>query len=81
MVPKLVQQMGGGDAWAMIYSINLGSHLVDVSPLSTLGAMCIAAAGPEIDRHILFRHLMLWGLSMSIVGAVASYIFFGTGLL
>jgi len=81
MVPKLVQQMGGGDAWAMIYSINLGSHLVDVSPLSTLGAMCIAAAGPEIGRHILFRHLMLWGLSMSIVGAVASYIFFGTGLL
>jgi len=63
MVPKLVQQMGGGDAWAMIYSINLGSHLVDVSPLSTLGAMCIAAAGPEIGRHILFRHLMLWGLS------------------
>lgn len=81
MVPKLVQQMGGGDAFAIVSSINLGSHLVDVSPLSTLGAMCIAAAGPEVDRQILFRQLMLWGLSMSVVGAIASYLLFGTHLL
>ena len=81
MVPKLVQQMGGGDPFAIVSSINLGSHLVDVSPLSTLGAMCIAAAGPEVDRQILFRQLMLWGLSMSVVGAIASYLLFGTHLL
>lgn len=81
MVPNLVQQIGGGDPIAIVSSINLGSHLVDVSPLSTIGAMCIAAAGAEVDRHKLFRQLMLWGLSMSMVGALASFLLFGTHLL
>ncbi len=81
MVPKLIAQMGGGDALGMISSINLGSHLVDVSPLSTIGAMCIAAAGAGVDRQKLFGDLMLWGLSMTLVGAVASYLLFGGWLL
>ncbi len=81
MAPKLVAQLGGGDVIAIISSINLGSHLVDVSPLSTIGAMCIAAAGAEVDKRELFRKLMIWGLSMSVAGAVASYLFFGGWLL
>lgn len=81
MVPKLIAEMGGGDALGIISSINLGSHLVDVSPLSTIGAMCIAAAGAGVDRQKLFGDLMLWGLSMTLVGAVASYILFGGWLL
>ncbi len=81
MVPKLIAQMGGGDAVGIISSINLGSHLVDVSPLSTIGAMCIAAAGAGVDRQKLFRDLMLWGMSMAVVGALASYVFFGGWLL
>src|SRR5262245_7685866 len=39
-VPGLIQRMGGGDAMAIISSINSGGHLVDVSPPSTLGALC-----------------------------------------
>ena len=81
MAPKLVAQLGGGDVISIISSINLGSHLVDVSPLSTIGAMCIAAAGAEVDKQDLFRKLMIWGLSMSVVGAFASYLFFGGWLL
>ncbi len=81
MAPKLVSQVGGGDVIAVLSSINLGSHLVDVSPLSTIGAMCVAAAGASVDRERLFRQLLIWGLSMSLVGALASLIFFGTGLL
>ena len=65
----------------IISSINLGSHLVDVSPLSTIGAMCIAAAGAGVDRQKLFRDLMLWGMSMAVVGALASYVLFGGWLL
>ena len=47
MVPSLVQQLGGGDPLAVALSINVGSSLVDVSPLSTLGALCIAAVRSE----------------------------------
>ena len=42
MVPGLVRQVGGGDPLAVTLSINVGSALVDVSPLSTLGALCVA---------------------------------------
>ncbi len=69
-VPGLVQQVGGGDPLAVALSINVGASIVDVSPLSTLGALCVAAiADPESSRD-LFRKLMIWGLSMSVVGAV-----------
>jgi di/tricarboxylate transporter len=68
-VPKLVAQVGGGDPLAVALSINVGSSLVDVSPLSTLGALCVAAAAPE-DAGKLFRQLLGFGLSMIVVGAL-----------
>lgn len=77
MAKKLVGQMGGGDIGAIVSSINLGSHLVDVSPLSTIGAMCISAAGQGVDRDRLFRQLFAWGLAMAFVGAGASWLLFG----
>ena len=76
-VPGLIAKMGGGDALAIASSINVGAHLVDVSPLSTLGALCIAAAPATEDRNALFRKLLLWGLSMSVVGAGVCYVLFG----
>ena len=42
-VPGLVRELGGGDPLAIALSINVGASLVDVSPLSTLGALCVAA--------------------------------------
>jgi di/tricarboxylate transporter len=76
-VPGLVAKLGGGDPLMIAYSINVGSHLVDVSPLSTLGALCLAAAPPEEDRPRLFRQLMAWGWSMALVGALVCQLFFG----
>ncbi|MDF2929355.1 SLC13 family permease [Anaerospora sp.] len=77
MVPGLIKEVGGGNPIAMISSINIGAHLVDTSPLSTLGALCIACAGEHEDKAKLFRNLLIWGLSMSVVGAIVCYIFFG----
>ncbi|MDR3348481.1 MAG: hypothetical protein LBO03_02550 [Acidaminococcales bacterium] len=77
MVPGLIKEIGGGDPIAIISTIDVGSHLVDTSPLSTLGALCIACAGADEDKAKLFRKLLIWGLSMSIVGAVVCYLFFG----
>ncbi len=76
LVPDLIDKLGGGNPTAMIAAINVGSHLVDVSPLSTLGALCIANAGSHEDKNRLFRNLLFYGLSMSLVGALVSFLFF-----
>ncbi len=76
-VPGLIAKLGGGNALMIAYSINVGSHLVDVSPLSTVGALCIAGASSRENRTLLFRKLMAWGWSMAVVGAVVCQVFFG----
>jgi hypothetical protein len=77
LVPGLAKAVPGADVIAMISSINIGSHLVDTSPLSTLGALCIACAAVHEDKQKLFKNLLIWGLSMSVVGAVSCLLFFG----
>jgi di/tricarboxylate transporter len=70
IAPKLAQQIGGGDPLAVALSINVGSALVDVSPLSTLGALCVATINDPAASHTLFRQLLVWGLAMSVVAAL-----------
>jgi di/tricarboxylate transporter len=69
-IPGLVAQLGGGDPLEIALSINVGAALVDVSPLSTLGALCIAALPRGTDPQPLFRALLTWGMAMTVVGAV-----------
>ena len=76
MVPSLALQLGGADALAIALSMAVGSHLVDVSPLSTIGALCIASA-TGADSRRLFNQLLAWGLSMTVVGALFCYLVFG----
>lgn len=75
--PGLVQQVGGGDPLAVALSINVGSSLVDVSPLSTIGAICVAALSHPAAARELFRRMLLWGLSMILVGALLSQLLAG----
>jgi di/tricarboxylate transporter len=75
MAPRLVEQVGGGDPLAVALSINVGASLVDVSPLSTLGALCVAAIADPPAARDLFRKLMIWGLAMTIVGALLCQVF------
>jgi Na+/H+ antiporter NhaD/arsenite permease-like protein len=76
-VPGLVAKLGGGNPLAIASSILIGGHLVDVSPLSTIGALCIASAPASADRRLLFNQVLAWGLSMSVVGAIGCYLAFG----
>lgn len=69
MVPGVIAKMGGGDPASLITSICVGSHLVDTSPLSLFGALCLATAASTVDKGKLFRNLLIWGLSMSVVAA------------
>lgn len=75
-IPGLVERLGGGDPLAIAASMSVASHLVDVSPLSTIGALCMAALPPTEDSRALFNKLLAWGLSMSVVGAIACYLMF-----
>lgn len=74
---KLTTQLGGGDPLAIALSINVGSSIVDVSPLSTLGALCIATVSEPSAAKVLFRQLLFWGFAMTIVGALFSQLFAG----
>ncbi|MES2524517.1 MAG: SLC13 family permease [Gemmatimonadota bacterium] len=69
-VPGLVTKLGGGNPLEIALSINVGAALVDVSPLSTIGALCIAAVPPGYDTKVLFRQLLLWGFAMTVVAAL-----------
>ena len=73
----LVAKVGGGNPLAVALSINVGSALVDVSPLSTLGALCLATVTEPRAASRLFRQLMIWGLSMTVVGALLCQLFAG----
>jgi di/tricarboxylate transporter len=74
-VPGLVQKLGGGDPLQIALSINVGAAIVDVSPLSTIGALCLAALPAGADAPAIFRKLLLWGFSMVIVGALFCQLF------
>jgi di/tricarboxylate transporter len=75
-VPGLVERLGGGDALAIASAMNVGGHLVDLSPLSTIGALCLAALPPTADVRKVFNQLLAWGLSMTVVGAAICWLLF-----
>jgi di/tricarboxylate transporter len=75
-VNDLVKNIGGGNPLAIVSSMIVGGHVVDVSPLSTLGALCLAAAPPGTDTRKLFNQLLAWGVSMTFVAAAVCWVIF-----
>ena len=75
MVPGLAEQLGGASPLAIASAMNIGGHLVDVSPLSTIGALCVAGS-PVEDSRSLFNKLLAWGLSMCVVGSLLCWLLF-----
>jgi di/tricarboxylate transporter len=74
--PGIVENLGGGSVLGVASTMNIAGHLVDVSPLSTIGALCIASVpAGEMSRR-LFNQLLAWGMSMTVVGAVICWVLF-----
>jgi di/tricarboxylate transporter len=74
-IPSLIENLGGGNPLAIALSINVGSSLVDVSPISTIGAICLAGvADPTKSRQVFFQ-LLTWGLAMTVVGGILCQLF------
>lgn len=76
-VRGVVEQLGGGDPLAVALSINVGASLVDVSPLSTIGALCVSAVIDPTQSRRVFYQLLAWGFSMTLVGALLCQLFAG----
>jgi Na+/H+ antiporter NhaD/arsenite permease-like protein len=76
MVPGLAAALPGASPIAIATSMNVGGHLVDVSPLSTIGALCLAGVASADESRDLFNKLLAWGLSMAAVGAVLCFVLF-----
>ena len=74
-MPGLIARLGG-DAFGVATSMNVGAHLVDMSPLSTTGAMCIAGIADPAQVRPTYNKLLAWGLSMTIIGALGCWLFF-----
>jgi di/tricarboxylate transporter len=76
-VPGLAARLGGLDPLMLASAMAVGASLVDLSPLSTTGALCLAALPEGADARRLFNQLLAWGLSMTLVGAVVCWVMFG----
>jgi di/tricarboxylate transporter len=78
MAPLLLVQIGApaSGLMALVSTIVVAGHLTDMSPLSTTGAVFISGAPDHIDRKPVYKGMMIWGFSMSVVGAVLCWVLF-----
>ena len=76
-VPGLVERLGAGDPLTIAAAMNVGAHLVDMSPISTTGAICVAAIVTADEVRPTYNKLLAWGLSMTVVGAILCWFLFG----
>jgi len=74
--PGIVENLGGGSVLGIASTMNVAGHLVDVSPLSTIGALCIASVPAGDMSRRLFNQLLAWGMSMTVVGAAICWLLF-----
>lgn len=81
LVPGLAEKMGLTNQIDMVIAIAVGSHMVDVSPLSTLGALALAAMPDQSQRGRVFKWLLVWGMTMAFVGAGMAYLFLDSQLI
>ncbi|MFI5658374.1 SLC13 family permease [Streptomyces sp. NPDC051684] len=75
LIPLAVPFLAGGEIGAigMISALAISSSVVDSSPFSTSGALTVAGA-PEEMRDTVFRRLMAWGLSMTLIAPLATWV-------
>ncbi|NBW82037.1 hypothetical protein EBR21_09820 [bacterium] len=76
LVENLSRGLDSSVVSALLISVSLGSHLVDASPLSTLGALCMAQVTNKHEREHLYRSLLLWGFAMIPVSGLVGWIAF-----
>jgi len=77
MVKDLAASQPGSNPFALALAVLIGGNLVDMSPLSTIGALCVAAAPEGVDRRVLGNQLLAWGFALALVAALGFWIWSG----
>jgi di/tricarboxylate transporter len=75
-VPGIAERIGGPEPLSIAWAMNVGASLVDLSSLSTVGALFLAATPAGTDTRRMFNALLAWGLSMTVVAAALCWILF-----
>jgi di/tricarboxylate transporter len=70
-VPFLLTGQVG--AIGLVIALAISSSVVDISPFSTNGALCVANAD-ERERDTVFRQLMTWGMSLVVVAPLLTWV-------
>lgn len=75
LIPLAIPLLSQGEvsATGVIIALALCATLVDATPFSTVGALCVAAS-EEPDRPHMHRALLRFGLSMIVVAPVATWL-------
>ena len=78
MAPILLEKVGAPatELMPLISAIVSCGFVVDMSPLSTSGAIYLANAHVSEDKAKLFKNMLMWGLSMSVIGAIIAWVAF-----
>lgn len=75
LIPGLAIKMSITSVLPMVIAVAVGSHMVDVSPMSTLGALSIAAVEDKQQQKRMFSWLMAWGIGMALVAGILAFVF------
>jgi Na+/H+ antiporter NhaC len=70
-----VYSSAGMSTLSVFGPVTIASTIVDASPMGIGGALVLANAMPE-ERPSLLRKLLLWGLSMIVIGPLLSWVIF-----
>lgn len=59
----------------LLLSLAVGSHIVDASPLSTLGALCLAQVNSNEERAFIYKWLLIYSFCMIPIAGLLAFIF------
>lgn len=72
-VPGVAETLGNVSMPSLVGAIVVGAHAVTYSPLSTVGALCLAAAGSKADKNKFFTQLLVVGFSNVLFVAILGF--------
>jgi Na+/H+ antiporter NhaD/arsenite permease-like protein len=75
LIPLAVPFLTGNNAVGavgVITALAISASVVDSSPFSTSGALCVANA-PDDSRDTVYKGLMRWGFSMVVIAPLATW--------
>lgn len=75
LIPLAVPILLTGEVGAvgLLAALAVSSSVVDVSPFSTNGALCVANAD-ERDQDDVFRNLMCWGMALVVLAPMITWL-------